>query len=400
MCFLRRLVMSLLLSLCSLASPVLAQSYPFDAFPNLWTPDDRVRSVDIVGDTLYIGGDFEYVGPPTGHLAVLDKQTGEPNIDLPRFNNLEGGVSAVVPDGAGGYFVGGGFNFASGEERHNLAHVLPDGTLNPDFRPDPILDTEPITTGNVLALTLADGILYVGGRFDTVDGEPRQNIAAVDANTGAVLSLQATFAYPSEPAYSPSVQTLLIRDGTLYVGGIFTEVSGHPRSGIAALDAVTGAVLPWRADLAQENPNFFAFPAALAADTTLYLSGFFDFVRGQARDGMAEVSLADSETGEGGKPTAWAPVSPDADRLFAYDLLLFEEYVLAAGSYPGGRPLARIDRETGDVATFPVGAELRFGRSLAYDPVGGPSGEGTLYLVRSFPRRRRRGPGHGAGDWL
>ena len=379
MCFLRRLVMSLLLSLCSLASPVLAQSYPFDAFPNLWTPDNQVRSLDIVGDTLYIGGDFEYVGPPTGNLAVLDKQTGEPDISLPRFNNLGRGITAVVPDGVGGYFVGGEFTFASGEERHNLAHVLADGTLNPDFMPDPVLDTEPITTGNVYALSLEDGILYVGGRFDIIGGEPRRDLAALNPVTGAVLPLYADFDRIND---SYGVRDIVLSGGVLYVAGEFAAVNGQPRTSLAAFDLTTGVLLPWAPGLTIDSPDPFPYVFWLGlGDSSLYLGGGFDTIEEQPRNGIAEVTLADPVTGEGGEPTAWAP------DIGVSSFIVMEEYVWGGTLADGGEgPLGRISRETGAVLTFPVAAGLHSGRGVAFDPVGGPSGEGTLYLGcrRSF----------------
>ncbi len=378
------LLPSLLFAVCSFASSAtLAQTAPLDAIPNLWVADNTVRSMDVVGDTLYLGGDFEYVGPPTGNLAVLGKTTGEPDLSSLRFDAVDfnsQGIRAVVLDGEGGHYVGGTFRFVSGEQQYNLAHVLADGTLDPGFRPDPVVDADPFPSGSVSSLVLEGGVLYVGGEFDTVAGAPRQNLAALDANTGAVLPLQATFAYPSEPAYVPSVWTILVQGSALYVGGIFTEVSGQPRSGIVALDAATGTVLPWRADLTDENPNFFAFPYALAAGSTLYLSGFFDFVRGQARDGIAEVTLADPVTGAGGEPTLWAPVEPGPNSLYSFDLLVSGSFVYGAGSYSGA-PLARISRETGAVEPLFVAAGLSSGRALALDPVGGPSDEGTFYLA-------------------
>ncbi len=363
----------LVLALCSFFSPaVLAQSAPYDALPDLWVVDNRVRSLDVVGDTLYLGGDFEYVGPPTGQLAVLDKATGEPDLSLPRVGEAGGAAGitlTVVPDESGGYYVGGDFSFVSSEPRYNLAHVLADGTLDPDFRPDPVVGTDPSPFGSVRTIVLEDSVLYVGGLFETIAGVGRQNLAALSAETGAALPLLGNF----DP--SSYVETLALIEGTLYVGGLFTSVNGQPRVGAAALDAATGAVLPWRADLADENPDFStgAFDFG-RGNGTLYLGGPFAFVDGQARGGLAEVTLADPMTGEGGEVTPWAP------SVGASDFVVTGEYIWGARGYSGG-PLARIDRETGAVVVFPVDAELRSGNSVVLDLAGGPSGEGTLYLA-------------------
>ena len=55
------------------------------------------------GDTLYLGGDFTYLGPRTGPLALLD---GDGAVSrLPALDN--GFVNARRADGAGGWYVGG-----------------------------------------------------------------------------------------------------------------------------------------------------------------------------------------------------------------------------------------------------------------------------------------------------
>jgi hypothetical protein len=74
--------------------------------------------------------------------------------------------------------------------------------------------------------------LYLGGRFDSVRGEPRTNLAAVDAATGA--------ARPWAPRPDDRVNVLTYHDGIIYVAGEFSDVNGTSRGGIAALGATTG----------------------------------------------------------------------------------------------------------------------------------------------------------------
>jgi len=66
--------------------------------------DERVRSVEVAGDRLYLGGDFEYIGPPTGAAAIVNDATG--NLK-PQSVAFEGSVEAAVSDGNGGWFIGG-----------------------------------------------------------------------------------------------------------------------------------------------------------------------------------------------------------------------------------------------------------------------------------------------------
>ncbi len=357
------------LFLLAAAPTVSAQT---DVFPNLWITDARVEGMAILGDTVFVGGRFDYVGPPTGQLAVLDRTTGEADLSQPRFSALgTSGILVTLPDGAGGYYVGGAFSAVAGQSRRNLAHVLPNGTLDQNFRPDP---TKNESLGVVTSLALGDGRLYVGGDFDIVAGQPRQDLAVLDAASGDLLPLQASFAYPSTTSYEPSIQTMLLHDGTLYVGGIFQVVSGKNRTGLVALDASSGAVLPWQANLTDENPNFLAYPNALAlGDETLYLGSGYDFVNEQRRDGLAEVTLADPETGEGGVLTSWSPTLGLPDPINAQDLVVIGNFVYSAGS-----GLLKTNRSTAAIQSIPLGVSDV--RRLAYDPTSEPSGQGVLYV--------------------
>ena len=366
--------MRALLLLVLLASTAHAQT---DVFPNLWITDARVEGMAVLGDTVFVAGRFDYVGPPTGQLAVLDKTTGEADIMQPRFSALgltSRGITVILPDGTGGYFVGGDFYAVSEQPQRNLAHVLPDGTLDPNFRPDP---TTAEGFGVVTSLALDGDTLYVGGQFETVAEQPRQNLAALDAATGALLPLQATFgSLPFPNAFVPSVQGVLAHAGVLYVSGNFVSADGEPRDGIAALQVSTGELLPWRPTLTVGPPS--PNPSAgqlMLGDETLYFDGAFDAVGAQPRSGIAEVTLADPTTGDGGDPTSWRPAQPIGPFVRVGGYLW--------GRAPGGG-LGRLSRTTGSFQAFSSAGTTSV-RSLAYDPTGGPSGQGMLYVGAQRP---------------
>ena len=95
------------------------------------------------------------------------------------FPSVDGPVYALAPDGAGGWYIGGLFDHAGGLERHNLAHILPDLSVDPGFAIG-------FTDGLVSSIAPADGVIHVGGTFSHVDGAERNHLAAVDAR-GALL---------------------------------------------------------------------------------------------------------------------------------------------------------------------------------------------------------------------
>lgn len=231
------------------------------------------------GNTVYLGGNFTYIGPNTGNGASLDIVTGSPlGSSLPR---IDGEVRTVVSDGAGGWYIGGRMTAVNGVPRSHLAHITPDNTLD--------LSWNPVTDGVVRALALSGNRVYVGGDFSTVGGQGRGCIAALDAVTGAVT--------PWSPNANFGVYSLAVSGNILYVGGFFSTIGGQSRSRLAAFDEATGLVTDW-------NPSVDNYVNALAVSgNTVYAGGFIDAVGGQARRNVAAIDAAT------GVPTAWNPTA-------------------------------------------------------------------------------------------
>ena len=97
-------------------------------------------------------------------------------------------------------------------------------------------------TWNVEALTVAQGHVYIGGRFMSVGGLAHDGLAEIDADSGRVDTWS-----PQHDGYGV---TALSRDGdVLYVGGGFSSFEGRPRQGLAAVDAKTHDLLAWKPSL-------------------------------------------------------------------------------------------------------------------------------------------------------
>jgi hypothetical protein len=80
--------------------------------PKFWFPAGPVNAILATNNTVYIGGNFSYVGPRTGPVALFDQAAGGLQAAPPRINGtsgVNGVVKAVVPDGSGGWFIGGAF---------------------------------------------------------------------------------------------------------------------------------------------------------------------------------------------------------------------------------------------------------------------------------------------------
>jgi hypothetical protein len=140
--------------------------------------------------------------------------------------------------------------------------------------------------GTGRAILKVGNTVYVGGSFtratsfDGAQSQPRSNLAAFDANTGALIS---TFRADTNGSVY-NIQT----DGTsLYIAGTFTTVGGVGRSRIAAIDPGTGALRSeFRADA-----NATVYHLAIA-EGVLYAAGAFSAIGGTARSRVAAVSTS------------------------------------------------------------------------------------------------------------
>ena len=154
-----------------------------------------------------------------------------------------------------------------------------------------------MTNGTVYAHALSeDGkTLYIGGRFNSVREKPPgtagktlsvNNVAAIDVATGAPVS---TFkpAVTSDDGTAPVVRALAAENGRVYVGGNFTTVGGQAQRNLAAVDAASGAVDPFSANVGNNTSTVYA----LAADASrLYVGGTFASVNGTSRGNLAAVN--------------------------------------------------------------------------------------------------------------
>jgi hypothetical protein len=199
-----------------------------------WAPrlNGRVLTMAATGMTLYVGGCFRRVnGQARNSLAAFDLRTGRllpwnPNANPPC-------VSKLVVSGSAVYFAGE-MTTVGGVGRHVLAAVdASTGALEP-WNPAPSHPSGSDDDAEVLALSSSGSTMYVGGRFTTIGGATRANLAAFDTATGALTGWSPIVddaVYAVEPA----------RD-TIFIGGAFAHVGSTTRSGLAQIDAATGSV--------------------------------------------------------------------------------------------------------------------------------------------------------------
>lgn len=374
-----------------LGQPPSASGQPSDTpLAHFWRPDGPVHSILVTNGITYLGGAFGYLGPNSGGAGVLELATTEARRGFPK---IEGTVFAAVPDGAGGWYVGGAFTnivTAVGPViRTNLAHILANNTVDPNWTPhlngicltmlssggqiyiggaftrvgaiarNRLAALDPVTGGvapawnpnasstvNVLALNPAGTELYVGGNFTTVGSSNRTRIAALNLATG--------FATAWNPGANQIVTTIAAVGNTVYAGGNFTTIGTLPRNRIAALDATvaTGLASDWNPTVQGGGVSNLVVGAGVA-----YVGGAFTSVSGQTRNCLAAIDLVT------GLPTDWNP-NPNTN---VNALLLTGAALYAGGAFTiiGGadrRLIAALDLTTGSaLATVTAGSDLDLG---------------------------------------
>jgi hypothetical protein len=200
--------------------------------PKFWITDGPVNAILVTNNTVYIGGDFSYVGPQTGPVALFDQTTGQLVAAPARIN---GAVNAVVPDGNGGWFVGGAFTGVGGVAVTNLAHLNADLTLDVSWNARVVGST-------VNALVLDSGRLYIGGTFSKINGQP------TTGGLAAVAAANAAFTSTWAPQLGGTVNAMRLTNGLLYVGGTFYSVGSSNNQNLAAISTTTGLATGWRPD--------------------------------------------------------------------------------------------------------------------------------------------------------
>lgn len=241
--------------------------------PTAWT-------LEVVGSTIYAGGDFiEVGGEPRRGLAAFDTTSAVLYPWAPQSS------TAIYASGvAGGNFYAGGGDVSGNVmlmntlARANAAAFDSNGVIT-GWAPNP--------SGTVRALVELDDSIYLGGNFTAVGGQSRSRLAAVDPVTGAPSTWN--------PSANAAVNALAKHGSTIYAGGDFTAAGGQSRSHLAAFTSDSSTATSW-------NPGVNSTVNVIAAhDSTIYAGGAFTTAGGQARNRLAAFPAGTSAV------TAWNP---------------------------------------------------------------------------------------------
>ncbi|MER7557287.1 hypothetical protein ABTZ46_10120 [Nocardioides sp. NPDC126508] len=254
--------------------PELPETVSADVLPTVQIDGVAWKQV-IVGDTVYVGGNFSSARPagaaagtnetPRTNMLAYRLSTGELIDSFAPTLNGQVKDMALSPDKSLLYLAGS-FTQVNGVNRYRGAAInLATGALT-SFRP--IFNS----TTNAVAAT-ADAVFY-GGIFSSADNTARTKVAAVrPADTGTqLLSMNPTVS-------NGNVQDIVVSpDGAdIVIGGNFTRVNGlsSPGYGLARIKVATGASMSLPVNSEVRNGGSNSAILALESDgTSFYGSGY------------------------------------------------------------------------------------------------------------------------------
>lgn len=237
---------------------------------------------------ILIGGVFTSInGEPRNLIARLhsDGTLESTNTFNPQIDSGYA-VSAIIVQHDGRILLAGNFNSIEGQPSGNIARLYPDGlrekpnTFNPGSGADNIV--------GAMALQV-DGKIVIGGFFSRFNGQSRSAIARLNSN-GTLESAAAFQVGTGIGGVVPLVRSIAIQDnGSILVGGYFDTVNGQPRTNIARLlphGAVEGIST---FDVRNGIPGNGVDSIALQPDGKILVGGSFLAVNNETRKGIARL---------------------------------------------------------------------------------------------------------------
>ena len=358
------------------------QPVPFPD-PKFWITDGPVNAIVATNGRVYIGGDFSYAGPRTGPVALFNQGSGG-LLDSPAFIN--GSVKSVVPDGSGGWFIGGAFTRIGNASITNVAHLLRDLSLDTGWNAvlvgttvnalaldngrlyvggtftkingltlsgglvginatNPAVEWNPLLTGTVNALQVTNGLVYAGGNFTSVGSSNLANVAAISTTTALANSFN-----PS--TVDAAVFALFVTPTNVYVGGQFTTIGTKSKNRLAALNT-NGVATTWN-----PNPNGIVRALFITSSNAL-VGGDFTTIAVTSRQGFAAIGL----TGTGTAQPLDLALQAGTTVNFVRSILLSGNSLYVGGQFTNAQAaphalIAGVDITTGQPIPVPLGSSF------------------------------------------
>ncbi len=321
--------------------------------------DGKVQAIKTDANYVYKAGSFVRAfntSDERGHGVLTN-----PDGDILSFPEVNGRIRTIIPDGDGGWYIGGDFSYIGTLNRNHMAHILSDLSVDPDFSPS--------FSTNVYEIVMDGDSLLVGGQFSNVNGTPTSRLVKINRFDGELSDWL--------PIINGNVSGITVEGDSLYVAGTFTSVgAGLTRNRFAKVNKYTAEF----GDLAPEF-NLETYESIIVGDS-LVIGGTFTLVNGATRNRLVKIH---KETGV--MSDSW---NPNANRVID-DLYLDGDTLYVAGWFDkisglNVGALAKVNIHTGAVdPTFDINTGVirgDFKRVSALDM----DADGNIYIGGYFQK--------------
>ncbi|QHT68061.1 T9SS type A sorting domain-containing protein [Rhodocytophaga rosea] len=232
-----------------------------------WDPNvsSSVTALEIINNTIYIGGRFDRVSnQPRLNIASFDLLSGSLtpwNIGKSKW----GFVNCMAVSGDLLY-VAGDFYYLADQQRINVAAIDTKTGAVTSWYPK----IEYVANRSITGLGVSDNTVYISGNFFTINGVDRKNIAAIDASTGELTSW-----YPNKEDYWIWVTKFVFSEDKIFTGGAFYSLGGQRNSCFTILDKVKAVALPWNYSANNTVSEITLF------ENNIYIGGIFTQISGK-----------------------------------------------------------------------------------------------------------------------
>ena len=317
--------------------------------------DGTVTSLAVAGTDVYAGGEFTTAGGQVAadHLARWDGQAWSAVGSVQYVEQpYSTAVRALACDETHLY-LGGVFDHVADVSASSLARMeLATGRWEP-LGPGVTYLGSP---GEVNALLLAGGRLWVGGAFDTAGPHTTFSLASLDTGTGEWTPYGSGI---RNGDFAGVVDALALdaATGAVYVGGSFTAADTQPASGVVRLDG--GTLTPTGRFTRYGDPGTASVKALAVVGPLLYAGGEFTTAGNAATTNWAAYD-----------GTGWSVPAPLDNTVHALAALGTDLVVLGDFAFSGALRVTHGGIWTGT-------AWRSFGEGLSYDPYA----DGNVYAL-------------------
>ncbi|MGI6475721.1 MAG: GLUG motif-containing protein [Candidatus Dojkabacteria bacterium] len=184
---------------------------------------------------LYIGGDFQSVFDGGGekieraYLAAIDTNTYEV---LEEWEPTVNGSILTIATYGDDIYIGGEFSKVNGVEVGEFARIKSNGTLDDNCLPY-IYNYNYGPPSSIYSIDVNDSYIYVGGEFDSINGEEHNVTGLVRLENKSNCSWDDTWT----PTLDGATHVVKTHGDDIYIGGDFSNIDNIPTNGFARVNS-------------------------------------------------------------------------------------------------------------------------------------------------------------------